>query len=52
MSDRPYSILKGTCFFCNKETDQYFTEDNKFMCDDCLMQYEEEEFLKEEYEVW
>ena len=42
MLDKPYEAKEGSCFYCEKTTTQYYTEDNQWICDDCLFELEEE----------
>ena len=41
--DKPYKTKTGSCFYCEKTTNQYYVEDNQFICDECLFELEEDE---------
>ena len=42
MLDKPYIVKEGNCFYCGESTNQYYDEDNQFICDKCLFLLEEE----------
>ena len=42
MIDKPYEAKEGSCFYCDKSTNQYYTEDQQWICNNCLFELEEE----------